>query len=802
MFRSYWKVAFRSMFRNKGFTTINILGLAIGMACSLLIFLFIKDERSYDRFHKDADRIYRIVKDFMNDDGSRIPDATTPAALAPALMHEVPEIEKITRIFPSWGATWLLKYGDKKIIEDKLWRVDSSFFDVFTIHFIRGDKESALKDTRSIVITESAARRYFGSQDPIGKILSVQPGEDMLVSAVIKDIPSNSHFHFDFLTSMRRFPPAIDNDWDQYNYYTYAKLKPGAHAAGLTKKIQDLYDRRQENRYSAFYIQPLTGIHLTSNLKWELEPNGDKMYVYIFAVIGIFILLIAAINYINLSTAKSALRAKEIGVRKVSGALKMSLVKQFLLESVIVCFLASVLALTIAQLLLPLINSITEKRLTIIGNPLLIAYTLMAALLIGMLAGLVPALYLSSFKPISVLKGFKIDGRGALSLRQTLVVLQFTISIALIIGALIVVQQVSYMRSAKLGFDKDQVLIVKHANSLTRPERNAYLNSIRQLPGVVKATGSNIVLGQRFSTTILQPRGSDKEQQLNFAQVSPDFFDVIGIEIKEGRGFSPEFPSDTMNNGIAGGPLDQNIGSIVINEKAVKDFGLKSPVVGQQLLWGSDRDTMYYVKIIGVAKDFHFTALRNEIKPFGFLCMPGVQSNFTIKLAGNNIPGTLDQLANQWKKFSFERPFEYFFLDESFAKLYASEARFEKVFIGLVILGIFIACLGLLGLATYAAQQRVKEIGIRKTLGASVTNVVILLSRDFIKLVVIALLIAVPIAWFAMDKWLQDFAYRVHIEWWIFILASILAIGIAFLTISFQTIRAARANPVKSLRTE
>jgi len=440
MFKNYFKTAVRNLWKNKGFSLINISGLAIGMACSLLIFLFIKDEQSYDSFHRDSGRIYRIVKDFINDDGSRIPDATTPAALAPALMYQVPEIENITRIFPNWGATWLIKYGNKKIVEEKLWRVDSSFFNVFTIPFIRGNKETALKDAHSIVLTESSARRYFGQQDPIGKTLSLKPGEDMLVSAVIKDIPANSHFHFDFLVSWRQLSPTPDNDWEGYNYYTYMKLKAGANAAAVTKKIQNLYERSQDKRYSAFYIQPLTDIHLTSHLKWELESNGDQLYVYIFTIIGIFILLIAAINYINLSTAKSASRAKEIGVRKVSGALRASLVKQFLFESVVVCFLASLMAIIIAQLLIPLINNLTAKQLTVVGNPVLIVYTLLASLLTGVLAGLFPALYLSSFKPISILKGLKMDQRGALGLRKTLVVVQFAISIALIIGALVIMQ--------------------------------------------------------------------------------------------------------------------------------------------------------------------------------------------------------------------------------------------------------------------------------------------------------------------------------------------------------------------------
>lgn len=802
MIKNYFKTAWRNLWRSKSVSLINILGLAIGMACSLLILLYIRDEQSYDRFHEHSDRTYRIVKDFINDDGTRIPDATTPAALAPALRNEVPEIEKITRIFPNWGATWLIKFGEKKIVEEKLWRVDSSFFDVFTIVFAKGNKETALKDAQSIVLTESAARRYFGEQEAVGKTLTLQPGENMQVTAVVKDMPANSHFHFDFLVSWQQLSPAVDNNWEGYNYYTYITLKAGTNATAVAKKIQNVYERSQEQRYSAFYIQPLTEIHLNSHLKWELEPNSDELYVYIFAIIGIFILLIAAFNYINLSTANSASRAKEIGVRKVSGAVRASLVKQFLIESIVVCFLAALLAIIIAQLLVPLINNLTAKQLSVVPNPGLIVYTLLTSLVVGLLAGLFPALYLSSFRPVSILKGFKINQRGALGLRKTLVVLQFTISIVLIIGVLIIMRQIGYMRSAKLGFDKEQVIVVKNASSLTRAERDVYLNTIRQLPGVTKAAGANIVLGQEFATTRLRPRGSNKEQQLNFATVGLEYFDVMGIEIKEGRGFSPEFPGDTINNGITGGPLNQTIGGIVINEKAVKDFGLRSPVVGQELLWNTNRDTMYYVKIIGVAKDFHFTSLRSEIKPFGFLCFQGFQSSFSVKLAANNIAGTLDQLADKWKQFAFQRPFEYFFLDESFEKLYASEARFQKVFIGLVVLGIVIACLGLFGLAIFAAQQRVKEIGIRKTLGASVQGIIILLSKDFVRLVLIALILASPVAWYIMNRWLQDFAYRINIPWWIFLVAGIIAVFIAIVTVISQAIRAAIANPIKSLRTE
>jgi putative ABC transport system permease protein len=799
MLQNFFKVALRNILKNKGFSFINIFGLAIGIACSLLIFLFVQDETSYDKFHKDASRIHRVVKDFINDDGGRIPDATTPAALAPAMQREIPEVERITRVFPTWGGTWLVKYGNKKITENSIYRVDSSFFEVFTFPFLKGNPKTVFNDVQSIVLTESAAKRYFGNEDPMGKVLQISPGGDFMVTGVIKDVPSNAHFHFDFLTSWRLFPATLDANWGGYNYYTYAKVKKGTNLAAFEKKIEGVYERNQQERFSDFYTQPLTDIHLTSNLKWELEPNGDKLYVYVFTIIGLFILLIAAINYINLSTAKSSLRAKEIGVRKVSGAVRGSLIRQFLLESVITCIAAAIFAILIAQLLTPLVNSITQKSLTVIGNPIVIVYTLAASVLVGLIAGLVPALYLSSFKPISVLKGFKMNESGALNLRKTLVVVQFTISIGLIIGALIIAQQIKYIQSAKLGFDREQILVLRNTGFLPTSDRNAMLNSIKQLPGVKKAAGSNLVIGSGFSTSRLSQKGSTKETQLNFTTITNEYLDVVGIELKEGRNFSP---ADTMNNGIPGGPLEQTIGGIIINETAVKDMGLGSPAVGKQLLWGNDGDTSYYVNVIGVVKDFHFTSLRNEIKPFGFVSVPRNQSNFTIKLATTDIQGTIKKLENIWNQFHSERPFDYIFLDENFSRLYASEARFQKLFISLVILGILIASLGLLGLATYAAQQRVKEIGIRKTLGASVANVVGLLSKDFLKLVVIALILAVPISWWAMSKWLEDFHYRIDIEWWIFVLAGILAIAIAFATISIQTIKAARANPVKSLRTE
>ena len=802
MIKNYFKMAWRSLLKQKGFSFINIFGLATGMACSLLIFLFVKDETSYDRFHHDAGQIYRVVKDFVNDDGSRLPDATTPPALAPAMQKDIPEVAITTRVFPGWGANFLIKYGDKKISEDKLYRVDSSFFDVFTFPFVHGNAKDAFKEVQSIVLTESSAKRYFGNDNPVGKILQIDRLGNLMVTGVIKDVPHASHFHFDFLISTRKFGGNIDADWGFYNFYTYAKLKPNSDITAFSKKVQDVYKRNTTDGTNIFYVQPLTDIHLTSNLKWELEPNSDKLYVYVFTIIGIFILLIAGINYVNLTTAKASVRAKEIGVRKVTGALRSSLIAQFLVESVITCFLAAVLAIIFAQLLLPVANALTLKQLTVIDNPGVLGYMLVGVLLLGMIAGFFPAIYLSSFKPIAVLKGLKVSEKGTLSLRKTLVVVQFTISIVLIIGVLIISQQMRYLQSAKLGLNKEQVIVVKNADAMTATQRNVFQNTLLQVQEVKKVATSDGVVGGQNWTNSMSVKGSQNSQLVNFLNVSYDFPDVLGIEMKEGRSFSSNFPADTLNNGIPGGPLEQNIGSIILNETAVKDLGVTAPAVGKQILWDSDADTMYYVTIVGVAKDFHFTSLRNEIKPFAFVNNSKRAANFTIKLSTDNVQSSLAQIENTWKKLLAERAFEYYFLDETYAKLYQSEERFQKVFINLVILGIIIACLGLLGLTTFSAQQRVKEIGVRKVLGASVPHVVALLSKDFLKLVLIALVLAVPVAWWLMNEWLKDFAYRINIEWWIFLVAAVIAIIIAFVTISTQAIKAAISNPVKSLRTE
>ncbi|HYG01677.1 MAG TPA: ABC transporter permease [Chryseosolibacter sp.] len=803
MLKNYLKIAIRTLWKNKKLSFINVFGLAVGMSCSLLIFLFVQDELAYDKHHQDAAHIYRVVKDFINDDGSRIPDATTPGPLASAMQREIPEVVSITRVHPNWGGSTLMQVGDNRISEEKVWRVDSSFFDVFTVKFLKGDPATALKDINSIILTESAAARHFGKEDPIGKTMRMNNRDDVTVTAIIEDVPAQSHLHYDFLLSYRRLNYAAANtNWNSYNYYTYVKVTPATNIADFEKKIQAVHDKNIDQSYSAFYVQPLLDIHLNSRLKWELEPNGDRMYVYIFMIIGVFILLIAGINYINLSTAKSSLRAKETGIRKVSGAERGSLVFQFLLESVILSVVAAIIAFAIAYALLPFINDVLQKQLSIGFNSTIVLYLMLVTLLIGVIAGIFPALYLSSFKPVAVLKGFKLNERGALNLRKSLVVVQFSISIVLIISALIIIRQIDFIQSAKLGFDKEHVVVIRNTGLLSSADRSAYLNTIRGLSGVQKVAASGTILGQGFNTTRLRAVGAEQDQQLNFTAVDYNYLDVVGIEMAEGRSFSEEFPADTLNNGIAGGPLMQRLGAIIINEQAVREFNLEFPAVGKQLVWATDADTTYYVEIVGVTKDFHFTSMRNEIKPYGFLLNLRNQGNITVKLSAGQIPGTLSALESIWKESFPETPFQYMFLDESFSRMYAAETRFQKLFITLVVLGIIIACLGLFALATFSAEQRIKEIGIRKVLGASVTQVVTLLSTDFLKLVAISFVIAIPVSVYAMNTWLEGFAYRISMQWWIFVIAAVIAFAIAFLTISSQAIKAAMTNPAKSLRSE
>jgi putative ABC transport system permease protein len=798
MLKNFLTIAFRNLVRHKGFSIINIFGLAIGITCCIIVSLFIKDELSYDKQNDHADRIYRVVKNFVNDDGSSTPDATTSPAIAAAIQKDIPEIEYVAKLFPKpWGNNFYVRYGEKKFMEENIYHADASLFDVFSFPFIKGDPKTALNNPNAIVLTESTAKKYFGNENPLGKRLEVDDWAPCVVTAVIKDIPANAHFSFDILVPLTRFmndPSRPANTfWGWYSFYTYIKLKPGADIAAVDKKIRGIFKKNQPQSKDYFYSQPLTSIHLTSNLHSELKPNSDKIYSWIFGTIALFILLIACINYINLTTARFSLRAKEIGIRKVAGATKPALIRQFLSESVLLSLLASVVAIILAQLILPEVNIITNKQLVLMpgGNMRIPCFVFFLTIVVGVLAGLYPAVYLSSFQPAKVLKGEKLAGAKNISFRKILVVTQFSIFMIMITGTITIIQQVNFIQNSKLGLDKNHVIVVNDIAYLNGSEKTMLKNEFLQVPGVKTVAAADGVPGGVSWTRNVRYKGSQSNQLINTLSVDEDFTAALGMEIKEGRNFYHSSASDTSIETI-------------LNETAARELGIPAPFTGQQIIWNEDQHAKqkYYATIVGIVKDFHFASMKNEIKPFVFVANKNRRWNYTIKLSGANIGQAIAGLKKIWDKNIQARPFQYAFLDETYAKLYASEMNFKQIFTWFTFVAIFIACLGLLGLSAFISEQRTKEIGIRKILGASVADIAVMLSANFVRLIAIASVISFPVAWWTMHIWLRNFAYRIDISWWTFPAATSFGFLTAIITIGFHAIKAAIANPVKSLRAE
>ena len=795
MLKNFFKVAWRNLWKNKTSTAINIIGLSTGLICFILIFLFVQDEYSYDRFHKDPEQVYRVVKDFVNDDGSTIPDATTPPALAPALQKDLPEVAHVTRVFPSWGRRYVLQLGDKKFNEQGLVRVDSSFFDVFSFPLVKGDKKTALLAQRSIILTESSAKKYFGDKDPIGKAikLDLDGGVDYAVTAIAKDIPSNSHFTFDFLIPLKFSGGDINGEWGWYNFYTYVRLKDAASYTSFEKKLQPLFKQYNPDNTNKFYSQAITNIHLDSRLKWELATNGDRSYVRIMMAVAIFVIVIAGINYVNLATARSAKRAKEVGIRKVTGAHKSLLVGQFLSESILTVLFSLAVSIFVAALVLPFFNQVMDKKLELFSANNASAWSMIAgvALFTGLAAGLYPAFYLAKFQPVQVLKSHVVNVSKGAFLRKGLVTFQFVISIAMITSILIIAHQLSYIRNKKLGFDKENILMLQNIGRIQNKE--ALKDELKKIPTVKSVGAADGVLGGQNWTNGVRAKDREEETLLNLLWVDYDFLQTMNVEFKEGRNFSKAFGRDSAG--------------IILSETAVREMSLKEPVIGSQIVWGEQDSVIEYVDVIGVVKDFHFSSFREPIKPFGFALDPQGANNrrlntMFIKLGPGNTDDAIASVQAVWKKIMPDQPMEYTFQDEQLDLLHRREMKFESMFRYLTGLAIIIACLGLFGLSSFMAEQRTKEIGIRKVLGASVQGLVTLLSKDFVKLILIAIVIASGIAWYFMNSWLQDFVYRVTIDWWVFLLGGIVALLIALLTISFHAIKTAVSNPVKSLRNE
>jgi len=807
MIRNYIKTAIRSLSKNKGFTAINVLGLALGLASCLLIIFYVFDELNYDRYNTKADRIYRVNED-IRFGGNSNSYAVAPAPLASALKSDFPEIEQVVR-FRSRGG-FQVKKGNQNIQEDKVVYADPGLFKVFTLPIIDGDPVTALNDTHSVVITEKAAQKYFNRTNVVGQILTINDTSLYKITGVIKDIPKQSHFNFDFFISMASTPEGKDDAWFSSNFNTYVLLRPGTDFNKFQAKIPAFFESHagpqlqsvlhltfakfeQGGNYFRINFTPLTKIHLYSNREAELGMNGDIEFIYMFSAIALFILLIACVNFMNLSTARSTNRAREVGVRKVLGSPRKYLIAQFLTESIIVTLIGAIIAFFAAWALLPLFNQMSGKELTITVQTMVWIVPLMIALvlIIGALAGSYPALFLSGFQPIEVLKGKLASGFKGGMLRSFLVVFQFTISIFLIIGTLVIYNQLKYIQSKDLGYNRNEVFTVWNVNVLGNNTK-AFKQEIKQLIGVQNATMTGALPNTGYwnsSTVFKGPIADQKNSVLSQGWiVDEDYIATLGMKMQLGRNFSRDMPTDST--------------AIVINETAEKMLGFKNPI--NQLIYYPQDSKALVLKpyhIIGVMKDFNFQSLRANVTPL-ILFMGNNEGGLSIRANAANIPALLNQIKSKWTAFSPNQEFNYTFMNQDFDAVYRTEQRTGTIFVSFTTLAIVIACLGLFGLAAYAAEQRTKEIGIRKVLGASMSTIVQMLSKDFIKLVLIAIIIASPLAWWAMNKWLQDFAYRIHIQWWVLAIAGSGAILIAFITISFQSIKAALTNPVKSLRSE
>ncbi|HLF64362.1 MAG TPA: ABC transporter permease [Saprospiraceae bacterium] len=809
MLSNYLKIAWRSLQKQRMYGFINVLGLAIGVACCILISLFIWNELSYDKFNKNAEHIYRVHSD-INFGGKREIYAVAQAPLAQALREEIPGVATACR-FRTWGSWLVRREGTtQNVNEDRVVWAEHEVFDVFTFPLLAGDSNEQLKEPNTFVISASAARRHFGEVNPLGQHLIFDNDATYQVTGVFEDIPTASHFHYDFMLSMAGLEEARSTVWLSHNFQTYLVAKADHDPQKIEADINTMWRKyagpqvrefigstveeiEAQGSWARYTLMPLTDIHLHSSLIAEHELNSEISYVWIFGAIALFILFIACINFMNLATARSANRAKEVGMRKVLGSMQKNLVAQFLTEAMVMSIIAFVLALVFSEIAMPYFNQLSGKELAIpFRQPVFIGTLLVGALFTGLLAGSYPAFYLSSFRPIEVLKGKLQASLRTGWLRNALVIFQFIVSVLLIIGTIVIYDQLNFILNKRLGFNKEQVFLLYDTYGLEE-KFQGFKNTIEATPEVKSLTTSCYlpVRSCRSDETVMQEGKSADQHSVNMQcwQVDYDYLKTLGIEMKEGRFFSKEFITDSL--------------AVILNETAVKKFGYEDPL-GQRL-WryaSQDLKTTITYTVIGVVKDFHFESLHNDIGALGFFLEKDATGMMAIRFEAATTGPFLEKMKSAWAQFSPGQPFNYAFLDERFSQMYDAEQRLGSVFIVFAAIAIFIACLGLLALAAFTAEQRTKEIGIRKVLGATAAGIMSLLVKDFLKLVLVALLIASPLAWYVMNKWLSDFAYRVDISWWVFGLAGAIAVMVAFFMVSFQSIRAAHANPVESLRSE
>jgi putative ABC transport system permease protein len=808
MLINYLKITFRNLARNKTFSIINIFGLAAGLATCLLIMLYIKDESEFDKHHKDGDRIFRIASASSNGESW----AAAPAPLAFTLKNDLPEVEEVSRLFtfPDIETMTLkVKQASQTIqfIERNGYYVDSTYFRVLTYDFKYGNAHTALNQPNSIVISGQIAGRFFGRENPLGRtMVVVTPFGEMnyTVNGVFDNTKHKTHIPANYFLSMRNSDMfnfvQRQTGWASNNvFYTYVKFKPGVLQSVFEKKLNPWFQSHAGEQLKAagfgktLFLQPLKDIYLHSAVGFEFHTKGNITYLYILGSIAAFILLIACINFMNLSTARSERRAKEVGVRKVMGAVKHSLVYQFLGESVIMCVIAMGISLLLAGILLPYFNSLTQKNLQPFDQPYLLLWIGLLTLATGLLAGLYPAFYLSSFKPVSVLKGKIINHFSAAAIRKGLVVFQFTISICLIFGAIVIWQQLSYLKNQNLGFNKERQLVLPLTLGFNNSEANyvALKSELVKLPQVKAVSSASAYPGiPNLNDMLFFAEGKTVRDfvDIHLASVQHDYIPTLGLELKYGRNFSSDIRVDSQN--------------IILNETAVKQLGYDpATAVGKKIYFKFAAFNGFF-NITGIVKDFHYESLHTGIKPYGFTtAFFGNRFGYLIaNLKTGDYANTLARVETIWKKAIPNAPFNYSFVDQDFQRNYENDQLTSRIVLTFTVITILIACLGLFGLAAFSAEQRTREIGIRKVLGASVANITRLLSKDFLRLVVIALLIASPLSWYVMNQWLQNFAYKVDVSWWMFVAAGFVAIFIALATVSFQSIKAALANPVKSLR--
>lgn len=799
MLRHYFQIAWRNLLKRKFYSLINMAGLAIGMACCVLIALYVYHELSYDQYHTKRNRIYRVTQAF----GSREAGKPSPeeyqvwgcAPVGAALQADFPEIEKVVQFMSP--VSLLLQYGEKRFQQNNLLFMDSTAFDVFSWKMIHGDAHAALLTPYSVVLTKTIAQKFFGNENPVGKVLRSDNKDNLTVTGVMEDVPPNSQFTFNGLISMatvRKIEPDMFNWWGYVDFYTYLLLKENTSIQSIQAKAPAFLKRHnsQEPGYTIAF-EKMTDAYLHSTASRQPGPTGKLHNVYLFSCIAVFILLIACINFMNLSTARSLERAKEVGVRKVLGVKPSHLMWQFLFESILLSLAAAVIALVLAKPGIALIEKLSGKEIALehFFSPLAFAGMVVFAIIVGMLAGVYPAWVLAGFRPIAVLKGKFIPSGDGVSFRKVLVVFQFTLSIALIAGTVIVYNQLKFLNSHEVGFQKEQMLILDfEGDEKVRNNIEAIKRSIADQPGVIAVGASRAVPGEflpNAGTLIQTPDGQMGMRGPLIYEVDFDFIPVYNIQMAAGRNYSRAHVSDSAE-------------AMVVNEAAAKLYGYTNPadIIGKKFEQWGRKGT-----VIGVVKDFNFRSLHQQVEPltlrYGYTW---ALNRISVAVKGDNIQSTIAHLRTTWDKMAPQRPFLYHFLDESFNDQYQADQHFGQLFTFFSFLAIIIACLGLLGLSTFMAQQRVKEIGVRKVLGSSVSGIVILLSKDFIKLVLIAIIIAVPLCTWAMNEWLKDFAYRISIGPVVFLEAGLITVSVALITISWQSIKAARVNPVQSLRNE